>query len=153
MTIVRDKRLGTINGNIIQTQTSTRGTAGHPGKGDVHLVSTKGPKCSEHCGHDLVGAVSTSNDGLPNAHKVKGKAVDPEVPRVDKDTLGYAGTVYICRVIYGEFLVANVYFYHLLSKNSVTTYNGTTENHVDTKKNSTVKGAEPKSEIDIEASA
>ncbi len=109
---------------------NTRGTAGHTGKKEVPFTPTKGSKCPEHCGHDSVGAVTTNDNGDPNAHKVKGKASDPEYIAELSDASGYAGTVYICRVIYGELRVENVYLYHLVLENSVPTYNGTTENHV-----------------------
>lgn len=61
------------------------------------------------------------------------------------------GTGYICRVIYGEFSDANSYFYLIFCAS--TAYNGTTENHGFPKVDSSVKGAIPESEMDIEASA
>lgn len=132
---------------------TTRGTAGHAGGCEVRLTSPKGPYWPEHCGHDSVGAVTADEDGVSNAHKRKGKALDSEYPSVGKESGGNTGTVYMCRVMYGALNDANVYLYRLELENTVSTYNGTTENHWASKDVSEENGHMPCSSIDLEASA
>lgn len=91
-------------------------------------------------------------DGWSDACKKVGKSVNSELSTgLELSVVLMTGTGYICRVIYGGFMDVNVYFYASEDGCAVATYNGTTENPVESCVESIGSGAISSLEIDIEA--